>query len=106
MNVPKPKNNNNNTSLIAQPPAQCNPNDFACVSLQYPELYKYAVGTEGCLDPPACTKKGKKPASILANIFKSCNEEAAGDFDKYEACISDLSRLLEQSAQKAVVFKS
>ncbi|MEM2187788.1 MAG: hypothetical protein QXE23_09145 [Nitrososphaerota archaeon] len=88
-----------------QPPQQCNPSDFACIALQYHELYKYAVGTEGCIDPPACTKPGKRPASILAGIFKACNEEAAGDVDKFEACVADLAGLLEKAAQKVVYFR-
>jgi len=88
-----------------QPPTQCDPNDFACIALQYNELYKYAVGTEGCIDPPACTKRGKRPAELLSGLFKACAEEAGGDFGKFEACVSDLAQLLEAAGRRAFVFK-
>lgn len=88
-----------------QRPAQCDPNDYACIALQYDELYKYAVGTEGCVDE-ACTKRGKRPAELLAPLFKACFEESGGDFEKFEACVTDLATLMESSSRKAQAFRT
>jgi hypothetical protein len=87
------------------PPSKCDPNDFACLAMTYQELYKYAVGTTGCIDPPACTKKGRKPAEILYKIFKACNEEAGGDFSKFEACVAEMAGLIDKTARRVLTFK-
>lgn len=90
----------------SSPPAQCTQNDFSCLALQYHELYKYAVGTEGCINPPECSKIGRRPASLLAGLFKACNEEAAGDFNKFDECVSSLVELLEKAGQRVSIFRS
>lgn len=89
---------------VAKPPAQCSPDDFACIALQYPELYRYVVGTEGCIDPPTCTKKGRKPAELLSKIFTACSEEARGDLDRFTACVSDIAELMEKVGRKISLF--
>jgi len=95
----------NGKQVGLQRPAQCDPSDYACIALQYDELYKYAVGMEGCIDE-ACSKRGRRPAELLAPLFKACHEESGGDFEKFESCVADLAALLEGAGRRAQAFRA
>lgn len=99
------KNQQQAVSTSLQPPGKCDPNDFACLAMTYQELYKYAVGTTGCIDPPACTKKGRKPAELLSKLFKACSEESSGDFSKFEACVTEMAGLIDKTARRVTTFR-
>jgi hypothetical protein len=81
------------------PEPPCEPKDYACISYHYPELHRYAVGTEGCFDAQ-CGKRGFRPAWILWPVLKACGEEASGDKQKFYSCVRGVSSLLRTIAQQ------
>jgi hypothetical protein len=80
------------------PKPPCKPKDYACIAYHYPELHRYAVGTEGCYDEQ-CSKRGFRPAWILWPALKACGQEAE-DKEKFYSCLRGISSLLRSMAQQ------
>jgi hypothetical protein len=81
------------------PRPPCKPRDYACVAYHYPELHRYAVGTEGCYDEQ-CSKRGFRPAWILWPVLRACGQEASEDKEKFYSCVRGISSLLRSIAQQ------
>jgi len=64
------------------------------------ELYSYLIGSN-CRDPPTCSQRGYLPSELFHDIFKACSEEAAGDADRFYACILDIRDILVESLNHA-----
>jgi len=75
---------------------QCGTTDFTCHAMKDPELFSYLIGSY-CRDPPACTQRGHLPSELLFPIFKACEEESAGDPERFLNCILDMRDLIYES---------
>jgi len=78
---------------------KCEPADLLCQSMKNEELYSFLVG-ELCRNPPSCSQKGYLPSELLYEVFKACSQEAAGDSEKFYACLLDFRDLLIESVGK------